>query len=99
MTWTGLSLTRAEFDAAIASDSAEWRTELEAHEEHLLRLEDRLPAELAAIRDRYAARVANGGAPPAPFRPEAPLLFVVAVAVAAAVWTVMSASGMRRGGK
>ena len=99
MTWTGLSLTRAEFDAAIASDPAEWQTELEAHEEHLLRLEDRLPAELAAIRARFAARVANGGAPPAPFRPEAPLVFVVAVAVAAAVWTVMSASGMRRGGK
>ena len=59
MTWTGLSLTRAEFDAAIASDPAEWRTELETHEEHLLRHEDRLPAELAAIRARFAARVAN----------------------------------------
>ena len=60
--WAGASLARDRFEAAVATDDAAWRAELDMHREHLARLEPKLPAGIEKIRARYAARVAEEAA-------------------------------------
>ena len=48
-----------QFEAAVGTDDAAWRAELELHRDHLHRLAHRMPAALVAIRERYAAQVAD----------------------------------------
>ena len=55
----GLQMQREDFEEAMATDAAAWRAELALHQEHLGRLALRMPPELLAVRERYAAQVAE----------------------------------------
>jgi len=50
--WTGLEdFTREDFNRAMAINRAEWKQEILSHEELFIRLYDRVPKELLAVRE------------------------------------------------
>lgn len=54
--WRGLEeFTEAEFNEAMSVDRADWDTELLSHEELFIKLFDRLPKEMQAIRQLIAS--------------------------------------------
>ncbi|HOM11698.1 MAG TPA: phosphoenolpyruvate carboxykinase (GTP) [Rubrivivax sp.] len=57
--WSGIDFSREQFAAVTAIDAADWRHELELHEELFQRLAHGLPAELPATRARIAATLAG----------------------------------------
>ena len=57
--WSGIEFSREQFAAVTAIDAADWRHELELHEELFQRLAHGLPAELPATRARIAAKLAG----------------------------------------
>ncbi|HEY9104588.1 phosphoenolpyruvate carboxykinase (GTP) [Chitinimonas sp.] len=58
--WRGLDeVTPAQFAALMQLDAEAWRAELAAHAEWLAKLADRLPAPLAARRERLSAALAG----------------------------------------
>jgi phosphoenolpyruvate carboxykinase (GTP) len=57
MTWEGVDFTREQFDQITAIDTAAWREELKLHDELFALLEQRLPAELLAVRKQLDQRL------------------------------------------
>ncbi|MDZ4766579.1 MAG: phosphoenolpyruvate carboxykinase (GTP) [Chloroflexota bacterium] len=50
--WTGLdSFSRADFDGVMHIDNEQWKQEVLSHEELFIKLYDRMPKEMLAIRD------------------------------------------------
>ena len=49
--WRGLKFTREQFHQLMSVDRADWEKEILGHEELFIKLFDRLPRELVAIRD------------------------------------------------
>lgn len=57
MTWEGVDFTREQFDQITAIDTAAWREELKLHDELFVLLQQRLPAELLAVRKQLDQRL------------------------------------------
>ncbi|WP_420227302.1 phosphoenolpyruvate carboxykinase (GTP) [Pigmentiphaga litoralis] len=57
MTWEGVDFTREQFDQITAIDTAAWREELKLHDELFALLQQRLPAELLAVRKQLDQRL------------------------------------------
>jgi phosphoenolpyruvate carboxykinase (GTP) len=49
--WRGIDFTRDQFEEVMSVDRAEWMKEILSHEELFIKLFDRLPKELLAVRD------------------------------------------------
>jgi phosphoenolpyruvate carboxykinase (GTP) len=57
MDWTGLELSRPQFDRLLAVDRDAWRREVMDHEELFLRLHDHLPPEMIYERELLICRL------------------------------------------
>jgi phosphoenolpyruvate carboxykinase (GTP) len=57
MDWTGLKLSRPQFDRLLAVDRDGWRCEVMDHEELFLRLHDHLPPEMIYERELLICRL------------------------------------------
>ncbi len=55
--WDGLPFDPASFESATQLSAADWRRELDSHDEFFSRLGDRVPAALRAVRQRLAQRL------------------------------------------
>ena len=55
--WTGLKLSRPQFDRLLAVDRDGWRREVMDHEELFLRLHDHLPPEMIYERELLICRL------------------------------------------
>jgi phosphoenolpyruvate carboxykinase (GTP) len=55
--WDGLTFDPALFDRATALSVADWRRELDSHDEFFARMGDRVPAALRLIRQRLLQRL------------------------------------------
>ena len=51
LTWSGIDFDREKFTELMAIDREQWKTELLMHEELFIKLYDRLPRDLVAIRE------------------------------------------------
>ncbi len=49
--WTGLNFSKEDFNRVMSIDKELWKNEVVSHEELFIRLYDRLPKELIAVRD------------------------------------------------
>lgn len=58
ITWDGLSFDAAQFKRITTIEQEQWRRELGLHEELFNKLQQRLPTELAQIRERLDSQVA-----------------------------------------
>lgn len=58
ITWDGLSFDAAQFKRITTIEQEQWRRELGLHEELFNKLQQRLPSELAQIRERLDSQVA-----------------------------------------
>jgi phosphoenolpyruvate carboxykinase (GTP) len=57
--WSGLRFTREQFEQAMATHKHEWIQELASHDELFVKMYDRLPRELSAIRELLLASLAR----------------------------------------
>jgi phosphoenolpyruvate carboxykinase (GTP) len=55
--WNGLDFTKEQFDAVMSIDTELWQKEIESQGEFFDKLGDRLPKELAVIREFLTARL------------------------------------------
>jgi phosphoenolpyruvate carboxykinase (GTP) len=51
MTWDGLDFSKEDFEKVMATDTELWKNEILSHEELFIKLYDRLPKELIAVRE------------------------------------------------